>query len=51
MGLTSNEIRDYLEDESWEELNPEVLHYQVKFADDALADNALDETRNFIIGA
>lgn len=35
----------------WEELNPDVLHYQVIFADDSLADNALDETRKFITGA
>ena len=34
----------------WQELNPEVLHYQVIFADDSLADNALDETRKFITG-
>jgi hypothetical protein len=33
-----------------QELNPEVLHYQVIFAGDSLADNALDETRKFITG-
>ncbi len=32
----------------WEELNPEVLHYQVIFADSTLATNALDETHRFI---
>ena len=34
----------------WEALNPEVLHYQVIFAGDSLADNALDETTKFITG-
>lgn len=35
----------------WEELNSDILHYQVIFADDSLADNALDETRKFITDA
>jgi hypothetical protein len=35
----------------WEELNPDVLHYQVIFAADGLAENALDATREFIVGA
>ena len=34
----------------WEELNPDVLHYQVVFASDSLAQDALDETRAFIAG-
>jgi len=32
----------------WEELNPEVLHYQVIFADTALETDALDITRRFL---
>jgi type III restriction enzyme len=32
----------------WQDLNPGVLHYQVIFADDGLATNALDETRRFV---
>ena len=32
----------------WEELNPDVLHYQVIFASDTLAQDALDETREFV---
>jgi hypothetical protein len=32
----------------WEALNPDVLHYQVIFADTALAEDALDETRAFV---
>ena len=32
----------------WEALNPDVLHYQVIFAADTLAEEALDETRAFL---
>ncbi|WP_376691294.1 restriction endonuclease subunit R [Wenzhouxiangella sp. EGI_FJ10409] len=32
----------------WQDLNPGVLHYEVIFADDGLAINALDETRRFV---
>jgi len=32
----------------WEELNPDVLHYQLIFASDSLAQDALDETQAFI---
>ena len=32
----------------WEALNPDVLHYQVIFAADTLAQDALDETREFV---
>lgn len=32
----------------WEELNPDVLHYEVIFAGDSLAVNSLDRTRDFI---
>jgi len=35
----------------WEELNPDVLHYQVIFADGTLAQDALDATSQFIRGA
>lgn len=35
----------------WEELNPDVLHYQVLFADGLVSDDALDETRKFVAGA
>ena len=34
----------------WQNLNPETLRYQVIFATDTLADDALDETREFIAG-
>ena len=34
----------------WQDLNPDTLHYQVIFATDTLADNALDKTREFILG-
>jgi len=32
----------------WEDLNPDVLHYQVIFANEALTTNALDRTRQFL---
>lgn len=35
----------------WEELNPEVLHYQVVFANGTLHADALDLARDFISGA
>lgn len=35
----------------WEDLNPDVLHYQVIFADSALATDALDKTRAFLSGS
>ena len=34
--------------QKWQDLNPGVLHYQVIFADAALATDALDETRRFV---
>ena len=34
----------------WQDLNPDTLHYQVIFAADTLADNALDATQAFIAG-
>ena len=35
----------------WEELNPDVLHYAVIFADETIPENALDETRAFVANA
>jgi hypothetical protein len=35
----------------WEELNPEVLHYQVVFANGTLHADALDLARDFIAGS
>jgi hypothetical protein len=34
----------------WEELNPDVLHYQVIFADTTLETDALKSTRAFLQG-
>ncbi len=34
----------------WEELNPDVLHYRVIFADQQLGEDALDQTRDFVRG-
>lgn len=34
--------------QKWQDLNPSVLHYQVIFAEDGLATNALDETSRFV---
>ena len=34
----------------WEDLNPEVLCYEVVFAGDTLAVDALDRTRAFVLG-
>ena len=33
----------------WEELNPDILHYSVIFADESISENALDETRAFVL--
>lgn len=46
----STEGRKAVALKQWEELNPDVLHYQVIFASDSLAQNALDQTRAFIHG-
>lgn len=46
----STEGRKAIAMKRWEELNPDVLHYQVIFADGTLAQDALDTTRDFIRG-
>lgn len=35
----------------WEELNPDVLHYSVIFADSQIPENSLDRTQDFIKGS
>ena len=35
----------------WGDLNPDILHYQVIFADDQIPEDALDETRKFVVNA
>lgn len=44
----SREGRKAVALKKWEDLNPDVLHYQVIFANEALTTNALDRTRQFL---
>jgi hypothetical protein len=50
MAPISKEGRKAVALKRWEELNPDVLHYQVIFAGTALATDALAETHDFIRG-
>ncbi|HEC18121.1 MAG TPA: restriction endonuclease subunit R [Gammaproteobacteria bacterium] len=50
-GPVSIEGRKAVALKRWEELNPDTLHYQVIFADGTLAQDALDTTREFILGS
>lgn len=46
----SKEGRKAVALQKWQDLNPGVLHYQVIFAADTLAADALDQTRQFLDG-
>jgi type III restriction enzyme len=46
--VTSKEGRKAVALKKWEDLNPEILHYQVIFADSELETDAMDVTRKFL---
>jgi hypothetical protein len=45
---TSKEGRKAVALKKWEDLNPDVLHYQVIFADSGLETDAMERTRSFL---
>lgn len=47
----SKEGRKAVALKKWEDLNPDVLHYQVIFADTALETDALEVTKRFLTGS
>ena len=48
---TSKEGRKAVALSQWQDLNPEVLHYQVIFASETLETEALERTREFLLAA